>query len=96
VILTGDFRVILTGDFRVILTGDFRVILTGDFRVILTGDFNVPNYNWSYGTPLPNAHYYSKIKGNLFHATACFLGLNQHDTVSNGSLLDLVFTNSVA
>jgi hypothetical protein len=44
-------------------------------------------------TPLPKAHY-SKIKGNLFHATICFLGLNQHnDTVPNGSLLDLVFTN---
>jgi hypothetical protein len=52
------------------------------------------NYNWSYVTPLSDAHYYCKIKGNLFHATTCFLGLNQHnDTVPNGSLLDLVLTN---
>jgi hypothetical protein len=57
------------------------------------GDYNVPNYNWSYGSPLPDAHYYSKMKGNLFLAAICFLGLNQHDTVPNGSLLDLVFTN---
>jgi hypothetical protein len=50
---------------------------TQEYPVILTGDFNVPNYNWSYGTPLPDAPYYSKIKGNLFYATACFLSLNQ-------------------
>jgi hypothetical protein len=67
---------------------------TQQYPVILTGDFNVPNYNWSYGTPLPDAHYYSKIKENLFYATTCFLGLNQHkDTVPNCTLLDLVFTN---
>jgi hypothetical protein len=64
------------------------------YRVILTGAFNVPNYNWFNDTPLPDTLYYSKIKGNLFHATTCFLCLNQHnDTVPNGSLLDPVFTN---
>jgi hypothetical protein len=68
---------------------------TQQYSVILTGDFNVPNYNWSYGTTLPDAHYCSKIKENLFHAATCFLGLNQHnDIMPNGSLLDIVFTNT--
>jgi hypothetical protein len=48
---------------------------TQQYQVILTQDFNVPNYNWFNGTPLPDTHNYSKIKGNLFHVTTCFLGL---------------------
>jgi hypothetical protein len=54
----------------------------------------VPKYNWISGTPLPNCHYYSKIKGYLTHATSCLLGLYQHNSsVPNSALLDLVLTN---
>jgi hypothetical protein len=64
------------------------------YRVIILGDFNVPKYDWIYGTPLPNCHYYSKIKGNLIHATSCLLGLYQHNSsVPNSALLDRVLTN---
>jgi hypothetical protein len=62
-------------------------------RVIILGDFNVPKYDCINGTPLSNCHFYSKIKGNLSHATSCFLGLYQHNSsVPNSALLDLVET----
>jgi hypothetical protein len=64
------------------------------YRVIILGDFTVPKYDWINGTPLPNCHYYSKIKGNLIQATSCLLGLYQHNSsVANGTLFDLVLTN---
>jgi hypothetical protein len=56
-------------------------------------DFNVPKYDWLNGTLLCNCHYYNKIKGNLIHATTCFLGLNQYNnSVPNSALIDTVFT----
>jgi hypothetical protein len=43
---------------------------------------------------MPPRYYCNKVKGNLIHATSCFLGLNQHNnSVSNSALLDLVLTN---
>jgi hypothetical protein len=54
----------------------------------------VLKYDWINDTPLPNCHYYSKIKSNLVHATSCLLGLYQHNSsVPNITLLDLVLTN---
>jgi hypothetical protein len=45
-------------------------------------------------TIIVNCHYYSKIKGNLIHATSRLLGLYQHNSsVSNSALLGLVLTN---
>jgi hypothetical protein len=50
---------------------------TKHFRVILLGDFNAPGFNWGLGSPLPNYHYYSKIKGDDIYTSACLLGLRQ-------------------
>jgi hypothetical protein len=62
-------------------------------RVIILDDFNVLKYDWINDTPLPNRHYYSKIKSNLVHAICCLLGLYQHNSsVQNIALLDLVLT----
>jgi hypothetical protein len=46
------------------------------------------------GVPLPNSHYYNKIKENSIHASTCFFGLHQHNNSAvNSALLDLVFSN---
>jgi hypothetical protein len=63
------------------------------YRVIMLGDLNVPKYDCFNDTPVSNCYYYNKIKGNLIHATSCFLGHNQHNSVPNSALLDVVFTN---
>jgi hypothetical protein len=53
----------------------------------MLGDFNVFNDVWINGEPLPNSHYCNKIKGNLIHTAACFLGLDQ----SNNSIINTRF-----
>ncbi|PNF31813.1 hypothetical protein B7P43_G09329, partial [Cryptotermes secundus] len=67
---------------------------TNCFRVVLLGDFNVPGFNWIRGSPLPNCHYYAKLKGDAIYTSACLLGLRQYAVaVDNHNLLDLVFSN---
>jgi hypothetical protein len=59
----------------------------------LLGDFNAPGFDWNYGLPSPNCHFYTKLKGDVIHSSTCFLGLNQHNYPDSGSnLLDLVFS----
>jgi hypothetical protein len=46
------------------------------------------------GFPQANSHYYIKIRGDVVHSAACFLGLSQYNlTIQNKNLLDLVFAN---
>jgi hypothetical protein len=67
---------------------------TNNTRVILLGDFNAPGFNWESGTPLPNSHYYSKLKGDAIHTSTCLLGLRQCvEAVDTLNMLDLVFAN---
>jgi hypothetical protein len=57
------------------------------------GDFNAPGFDWNYGLPSPDCHFFSKLEGDLIHSAICFLNLNQHNYPNNGSnLLDLVFS----
>jgi hypothetical protein len=63
-----------------------------NFRVVLLGDFNVPGFDWENGFPQANSHYYTKIRGEVVHSAACFLGFSQHNLIiQNKNLLDLVF-----
>jgi hypothetical protein len=63
-----------------------------NFRVVLLGDFHVPGFDWANGLPQANSHYYTKIRGNVIHSAACYLGLSQYNlTIQNKNLLDLVF-----
>jgi hypothetical protein len=65
-----------------------------NFRVILLGDFNVPSFDWANGFPQANSHYYTKIRGDVVHSAACYLGISQYNlTIQNKNLLDLVFAN---
>jgi hypothetical protein len=65
-----------------------------NFRVILLGDFNVPGFDWANGFPQANSHYYTKIRGDVVHSAACYLGISQYNlTMQNKNLLDLVFAN---
>jgi hypothetical protein len=67
---------------------------TQNFRVILLGDFNVPGYDWVYGLPHANTHYYTKLRGEVIQNSASFLGLSQNNlTTQIKNLLDLVFAN---
>jgi hypothetical protein len=60
----------------------------------MAGDFNTPAFNWKRGLPLPNSHYYSKLKGGVFCTFTCLLNLSQCiDIVCNSNLLDLIFSN---
>jgi hypothetical protein len=61
---------------------------THNFRVIIAG------FDWKRGLPLPNSHYYCKLKGEAIYTYMCLLNLNQcivTDHTSN--LLDLIFSN---
>jgi hypothetical protein len=64
-----------------------------NFRVVLLGDFNVPGFDWANGFPQANSHYYTKIRGDVVHSAACYLGLSQYLTIQNKNLLDFVFAN---
>jgi hypothetical protein len=67
---------------------------THNFRVVMVGDFNSPGFDCKLGVCLPNSHYYSKLKGDAIYASTCLLNLSQClDTVVNGILLDLAFSN---
>jgi hypothetical protein len=67
---------------------------TNNTRIILLGDFNAPGSNWERGTPLPNCHYYSKLKGDAIYTSTCLLGLRQCiEAVDTLTMLDLVFAN---
>jgi hypothetical protein len=60
----------------------------------LLGDFNVPGFDWANGFPQANSHYYTKIRGDVVHSAACYLGLSQYNlTIQKNNLLDLVFAN---
>jgi hypothetical protein len=81
-----------------VITDYFRLLEnkldTNNFRVILLGDFNAPGFNWGRGLPLPNSHYYSKLKGDAIYTSTCFLGFRQCvKAVDSHNLLDLVFDN---
>jgi hypothetical protein len=63
-------------------------------RVFLLGDFNVPGFNWENRFPQANSHYYIKIRRDVVHSAACYLGLSQYNlTFQNKNLLHLVFAN---
>jgi hypothetical protein len=65
-----------------------------NFSVILLGDFNAPGFNWGRGLPLPNSHYYSKLKGDAIYTSTFFLGPRQCvEAADSHNLLDLVFAN---
>jgi hypothetical protein len=65
-----------------------------NFHVVLLGDFNVPGFDWANGFPQANLHYYTKIRADVVHSAACYLGLSQYNlTIQNKNLLDLVFAN---
>jgi hypothetical protein len=65
-----------------------------NFRVVLLGDFNVPVLIGEMAS-LKLTHYYTKIRGDVVHSVACYLGLSQRNlTTQNKNLLDLVFANS--
>jgi hypothetical protein len=49
------------------------------YRVIMSSDLNVPNYDWVNGVPLPNSHYYNKMKRNSIQTATCFLGHDQRN-----------------
>jgi hypothetical protein len=67
---------------------------THNFRVVMVGDSNSPGFDWKLGVCLPNSHYYSKLKGDAIYASTCLLNLSQClDTVGNGNLLELAFSN---
>jgi hypothetical protein len=69
---------------------------TLNYWVLLLGDFNVPGFDWNNGSPSPNSHFYTKLKGDVIHSAICYLGLNQHNhSVSGFNLLELVFDNFV-
>jgi hypothetical protein len=58
---------------------------TNNFCVVLFGES---------GLPLPNCHYYSKLKGGAIYTSTCLLGLRQCiEAVDRHNLLDLVFAN---
>jgi hypothetical protein len=50
-----------------------------NYRVLLLGDFNVPGFDWNNGSPSPNCHFYTKLKGDAIHSAICYLGLNQQN-----------------
>jgi hypothetical protein len=57
-------------------------------------DFNTLGFNGESGTPLPNCHYYSKLKGDAIYTSTCLLGLRQCvEAIDTPSMLDLVFAN---
>jgi hypothetical protein len=65
-----------------------------NFRIVLLGHFNVPGFDWANGLPEANSHYCTKIRGDVVHSAACYLGLSQYNlTTKNKNLLDLVFAN---
>jgi hypothetical protein len=67
---------------------------TNNFCVILLGDFIAPGFNWESGTPLPECHYYSKLKGDAKYTSKCFLGVRQHvEAVDIINMHDLFFVN---
>jgi hypothetical protein len=77
------------------LTSELEIKLNPqNFRVVLLGDFNIPGFNWANGFPQANSHYCTRIRGDVVHSAACFLGLSQHNlAIQNKKLLDLVFAN---
>jgi hypothetical protein len=65
-----------------------------NFRVVLLGDFNVSGFDWANSFPQANSYYYTKIRGDVVHSAACYLGLSQYNlAIKNKNLLDLVFAN---
>jgi hypothetical protein len=53
-----------------------------------------PGFDWANGLPQANSHYYTKIRGDVVHSAACYLGHSQYNlTIQNKNLLDLVFAN---
>jgi hypothetical protein len=65
-----------------------------NFRVVLLGDFNVPGSDWPNGFPQAITHYCTKIRVDVVHSAACYLGLSQYNlTIQNKNLLHLVFAN---
>jgi hypothetical protein len=67
---------------------------TNNTRGSLLGDFNAPGGNWESGTPLPNCHDQSKLKGDAIYTSTCFLGLRQYvETVDTLNMLYLFFAN---
>jgi hypothetical protein len=47
---------------------------TKNYRVILMGDFNTPGFDWECGLPVPNYHYYPKLRGDAIYTFMCLLG----------------------
>jgi hypothetical protein len=65
-----------------------------NFRVVLLGDFYVPGFDWANGFTQANSHYYTKIRGDVFHGASCNFGLSQYNlTILNKNLIDLGFAN---
>jgi hypothetical protein len=60
---------------------------TQNFRVVLLGNFNVPGYDWVSGLPHANTHYYTKLRGEVTHNAACFLGLTQYNLTTQSKNL---------
>jgi hypothetical protein len=70
------------------------IIITKKFRVVPLGDFNIRGVDWENDFPQANSHYYTKVRGEVVHSAASFLGLSQHNlTIQNKTLLDIVFAN---
>jgi hypothetical protein len=44
-----------------------NILDTNNFCVIILWDFNAPGFNWESGSPLPNCHYYSELKGIVLY-----------------------------
>jgi hypothetical protein len=56
--------------------------------------YYIININWKFGLPVPNCHYYSKLKREALYTSTCLLRLTQSiETNHNNNPLDLVFVN---